>query len=226
MAASEVASAAATRLLEQHPAVAEHFAPGSWSAWKAHYLQRMHELAAAVSAGVPGIFASRIAWTRQAFASRSVPEEDLQRSLECLREVLDGELPDPARAAVLPPLAAAAEALQRPLVSDGSAIAAGTEGGKIALGYLLDALEGDSRGAIGKVTAAVDGGMDLLRVCNEVLLPVQRELGRMWHAGELSIAQEHLVTATTQRLLAVLSERSIQPQVVGSGLVVQSSARS
>ncbi|KPK60058.1 MAG: hypothetical protein AMJ59_08120 [Gammaproteobacteria bacterium SG8_31] len=214
--AAAYASAAATRLLQDHPQVAEHFAPDGWSAWKAHYLQRMHELAAAVSAGVPEVFAGRIAWTRHAFASREVPEEDLKLSLECLREVLDSELPDPARAAVSPPLAAAAEILQNPAEDEKSAIDPATEAGRLALAYLVAALEGDSRGAIDKVVTAVEEGMGLSTVYTQVLVPVQKELGRMWHGGELSIAQEHLVTSTTQRLMAVLSFRT--PTVEAGGL--------
>jgi len=203
--AAGYASAAATRLLENHPQVAEHFAPGGWSEWRSHYIQRLHELAASVSAGVPQVFAGRIAWTRQAFVSRDVPEEDLRLSLECLREVLDSELPDPARAAVLPALAAAAETLEQIPEDEASSIDASSPAGRVALTYLVTALEGDSRGAIEIVVDSLSQGTDLIAIYTDILLPVQKELGRMWHAGELSIAQEHLVTSTTQRLMTVLS---------------------
>lgn len=205
--AAAYASAATTCLLEEHPAVAEHFGPAGWSSWKAHYLQRIHELAAAVDCGVPEVFANRIAWTRRTFISRSVPEDDLKHSLDCLREVLDRELPDPARSAVLPALVAASEALLRPAEDDASAIPATTPTGRVALAYMIAALEGDARHAIDTVTIAIDEGMDPRSVYSDVVLPVQKELGRMWQAGELSVAQEHLVTSTTQRLLYVLSSR-------------------
>lgn len=213
--AAGFASAAATRLLENHPEVEEHFAPGGWSAWKSHYIQRIHELAAAVSAGVPEVFAGRTAWTLQTFASRQVPETDLKLSLECLREVLDSELPDPARAAVGPPMALAAGVLEKGPGDEGPAIDAKTPSGRVAVEYLVAAMEGDSRSAIERVLAAIDEGMELTEVYTEVLLPVQKELGRMWQAGELSIAQEHLVTSTTQTLTAVLSFRTQAPEPRG-----------
>jgi methanogenic corrinoid protein MtbC1 len=213
--AAGFASAAASRLLENYPEVEEHFAPGGWSAWKNHYIQRIHELAAAVSSGVPEVFAGRTAWVLQTFASREVPAEDLRISLECLREVLDSELPDPARAAVGPPLALAVSVLEQGPGDEGPAIDGKTRRGRIALEYLVSALEGDSRSAIEKVLKAVDDGMALTEVYTGILLPVQKELGRMWQAGELSIAQEHLVTSTTQRLTAVLSFRGQAPEPRG-----------
>ncbi len=214
--AAAYASAAATRLLEQHPSVAEHFGPSGWSSWKAHYLQRMYELATAVACGVPEVFSGRISWTRRAFRSRAVPEEDLKQSLDCLREVLDRDLPDPARAAVTPALAAASDTLDQPLLEEGSAIPLDTEAGRVALAYLVAALEADSRLAVGTVMNAVDNGMNPKDVYSGVILPAQKELGRMWHAGELSVAQEHLVTSTTQRLLYVLS--SVTPAAEPNGL--------
>ena len=41
----------------------------------------------------------------------------------------------------------------------------------------------------------------------KVLIPALREAGRMWHAGELRIAEEHVITTTTQRAMALLCER-------------------
>ena len=210
------ASAASARLLQQHPSVPEHFGPGSWSSWKTHYLQRIHELAAAVACGAPEVFAGRIAWVRQAFVCRSVPEEDLRHSLHCLREVLDSELPDPARAAVMPALAAGLDALEGPVQPDQCVLSGDTKAGRVALAYLVAALEGDGKRAIETVTAAIDDGFDLRDAHSSIVVPVQKELGRMWHAGELSVAQEHLVTSTTQRLLYVLGAAS--PPVKPNGL--------
>jgi methanogenic corrinoid protein MtbC1 len=38
-----------------------------------------------------------------------------------------------------------------------------------------------------------------------VLLPAQHEVGRLWHLNDLSVSEEHLVSYTTQRLMATLS---------------------
>ncbi|UCC13738.1 MAG: cobalamin-dependent protein [Gammaproteobacteria bacterium] len=206
--AAGYASASATRLLEKHPDVEARFAPGGWSGWRAFFLQRIHDLAAAVSVGVPEVFAGRMTWARQSFVARSIPDEDLRSGLTCLGEVLDAELPESASGAVAPALAVAMESLQRSLSDEPSRLNGDTVSGRVALQYLVAAIEGDSRGAIASVIEAVENGLSLEQVYSDVLMIVQWELGRMWHAGELSIAQEHLVTTTTQRLMAVLSFRN------------------
>jgi methanogenic corrinoid protein MtbC1 len=218
--AAGYASAAANRLLEKYPDVEARFAPGGWSGWRAFFLQRIHDLAATVSAGVPEIFAGRMNWARQSFVSRSIPDQDLCSGLECLGEVLTGELPDSAAATVAPVLAAAMESLQRPLSEEPSRLDGDTATGRTALQYLVAAIEGDSRGAISGVVEAVDSGLSLDQVYSEVMMAVQWELGRMWHAGELSIAQEHLVTTTTQRLMAVLSFRTTPASSNGRRVVL------
>ena len=38
----------------------------------------------------------------------------------------------------------------------------------------------------------------------DILLPVQRELGRMWHMNEINVGEEHFATATTQLVVSLL----------------------
>src|SRR3954463_3140240 len=53
----------------------------------------------------------------------------------------------------------------------------------------------------------VDSGTDVRVLYLEVLQPALYEIGRRWAQAELSVAQEHLATATTQSLMARLAER-------------------
>jgi methanogenic corrinoid protein MtbC1 len=80
-----------------------------------------------------------------------------------------------------------------------------------ALAYLETILAGNPRGAVEQVLGAVDGGMSVKDAYLKVLLPAQREVGRMWHAGELNIAEEHVTTATTQQAMTLLCARSPRP---------------
>ncbi|MFW2404162.1 MAG: cobalamin B12-binding domain-containing protein, partial [Gammaproteobacteria bacterium] len=54
----------------------------------------------------------------------------------------------------------------------------------------------------------VDEGLGVPEAIFNVLLPAQREVGRLWHVNDISIAEEHMVTMTTQRLMAVLASRA------------------
>ena len=53
----------------------------------------------------------------------------------------------------------------------------------------------------------VDSGTDVRTLYLEVLQPALYEIGRRWEEAEISVAQEHLATATTQSLMARLAGR-------------------
>jgi MerR family transcriptional regulator, light-induced transcriptional regulator len=59
-----------------------------------------------------------------------------------------------------------------------------------------------------RVSRAVDeafAALSPVRACEEVLMPLQREVGERWEAGLLSVGQEHLVTQVARsRLLTLL----------------------
>jgi methanogenic corrinoid protein MtbC1 len=52
-----------------------------------------------------------------------------------------------------------------------------------------------------------DSGTDVRTLYLEVLQPALYEIGRRWEEAEISVAQEHLASATTQSLMARLAER-------------------
>jgi len=52
-----------------------------------------------------------------------------------------------------------------------------------------------------------DSGTDIRSLYLQVLQPALYEIGRRWQEAEISVAQEHLATATTQSLMARLAGR-------------------
>jgi MerR family transcriptional regulator, light-induced transcriptional regulator len=66
---------------------------------------------------------------------------------------------------------------------------------------------GDLGSATRLVEEATDSGADVRQVYLEVLQPALYEVGRRWEEAEISVAQEHLATATTQGLMARLADR-------------------
>lgn len=192
-------------LLRSRPQVAERFGDGAFLIWEAHVTQRILELAAALAVGEPRLFSSRVTWARAAFRARQVPDEDLQTSLETLRAVLAERLPPAAAETTSRFLDLALRTFDEPVVTESRSL--DPQGQELALRYLLAILEGDPRRAIREVVTAVDGGLSLADAYLQVLLPAQREIGRMWHAGEVGVAEEHLATATTRRAMAVLCQR-------------------
>ena len=57
------------------------------------------------------------------------------------------------------------------------------------------------------VLAAVDDGLPVREAYLAVIQPALYEVGSRWERGELTVAQEHLATATVQSLIARLSGR-------------------
>lgn len=208
VSAAGYAAIAAERLLAGHPELAARFAPDAMGAWKASLGQRIVELAAALRLGEPRLFAARVTWARRAFEAREVPESDLRASLETLRDVLADELPGSARSRPAAMLAEGLAVLERPVADSASHIDPQSPAGRLSLEYLATVLEGDSRTATERVLAAVGEGLAVESAYLDVLVPAQREIGRLWHAGELGIVEEHVVTYTTERLMTLLASRA------------------
>lgn len=215
------AAIATTRLLEKIPKVQQQFGETAFRDWKDHFHQRVLELSAALSENEPRLFSSRVKWAKSAFQARDISDEFLRDSLICLREVLDEELPEASRQVPSSFIDAALDSLTTP-TEESHEVDLDDPNAKLAMQYLLKVLEGDSRGAIRLVVDAVNHGMPVADAYEHVLLAAQREVGRMWHHAEISIAEEHYLTSTTVRAMSVLCfQADIKPP---NGLTVVSAA--
>lgn len=204
--AAGYAGLTAALLLERLPEIAKRYEPDGFSAWKGQLQRWLLDLSAAVAAGEPKLFEARMLWTRAAFVARQASVEDLQAALEAMRDMLRERLPaDSAESAI----SAVDRALQA--VAGAASTAAGyvasNRPGRSALTYLETILEGKPREAIELLLREVDGGTSVRDAYLRVLIPAQQEVGRMWHAGEMRIAEEHVITTTTRRAMALLCER-------------------
>ena len=72
----------------------------------------------------------------------------------------------------------------------------------------LDAIRrGDRQAAFRSLDDALDSGTRLDAIYVDVVQPSMREIGRLWQANELSIAEEHLATAITESAMSRAFER-------------------
>jgi methanogenic corrinoid protein MtbC1 len=74
----------------------------------------------------------------------------------------------------------------------------------LATDYLTLLLAADRPAAQRLVLQAAEAGTDVRDLYLHVLQPAQHEVGRLWHCGTLSIAEEHYCTAATASLMAQL----------------------
>jgi methanogenic corrinoid protein MtbC1 len=76
--------------------------------------------------------------------------------------------------------------------------------GPLARDYLDLVLAGRRDEARALARRALQSGGTVRTVLMEILEPAQREIGRRWQVGEISVAQEHFCTAVTQLVLTDL----------------------
>ncbi|HMM34816.1 MAG TPA: cobalamin-dependent protein, partial [Thermoanaerobaculia bacterium] len=73
--------------------------------------------------------------------------------------------------------------------------------------YLEAILAGRRQDAVEAALGALERGMDVRDVYVDVLQESLYEVGRLWQAGRISVATEHLATAITQLVVARLYEK-------------------
>jgi MerR family transcriptional regulator, light-induced transcriptional regulator len=70
---------------------------------------------------------------------------------------------------------------------------------------VLTAAEAYDQPGVSRVLDEVLAALPPLKAFEDVLVPLQREVGERWHAGTLTVAQEHLVTQVVrERLVSLL----------------------
>ncbi|MEM9372984.1 MAG: B12-binding domain-containing protein [Planctomycetota bacterium] len=199
--ARSIAAGAAERLLDAAPD-AHAFGEPAFPCWQEHLAGRLLELAGSMRAGEPDLFGSRLRWARLAFESRGLGVGELEHSLDALERTLAEDLPSGGGGLIKPYFQAARRGLTGS--DDPGPPALSGPGGEVAARYMLALMEGDRRGALTLLEEAVGAGMSPEDVMLGVLVPVEREIGRLWHLGEVGIGEEHFLTNTTMLALGWL----------------------
>jgi MerR family transcriptional regulator, light-induced transcriptional regulator len=193
--------------------------------WKSHITQRVLELSAALSVNQPQLFANRAAWFRKALLARNINDKYVTASLEALRDTLQERLPEVGRKAPIAYIDHALDALRNgTAMLDESEPNPDSTTGKQTLDYLQGVLEGNSVDAIDRLLKSLQSGQSAISLYTEVLLPAQREIGRLWHIGDVTVAEEHMVTSTTQRAMSVLAQHSTRKAPNGKTMIAASVA--
>jgi len=193
-----------TRHAEIDPDLSDRYGPGWRSHWVGDVQSRLSYLAQAVAVRKPELFVDAVLWSRTAFVAREVRPEDLETSLRALREVLGSELPKEAVGTALAYVDEALGGLGRAVEAPPTHLDPAAPHGELLLRYLEAILDGRRLDAVDSVLAAAASGVPVRTIYTDVLGPAQAEIGRMWHLGEIGIADEHYGTATTQMTMSRL----------------------
>lgn len=201
----EVADAVSATLLSHHPDRAEPDVDGAAAPGVQGVRRHLDFLRAAVELDDPATFRDYALWCRDLLDARGLDGALLTESLGDLGDELSGRLSPRAAETVDLALRAAADALAgahpspRPL---------GDRLSSACRLYLAATLAGRRENALAVVREAVDGGASPLDVYTDIFQNALYEVGRRWQTAGLTVAEEHMATATTQFILSVLQEES------------------
>lgn len=217
--AAGLAGYAASDLLQSQPDLKQTLANQAFASWQVVLRGVLEELAAALSTDRPQFFAGYLGWLQSMLTARDVPPDALPSAVGCLANVIETELPAESGARVAGVLREALGDLERNLTEVPSFLRTDTPYGRLAARFLLALLEGDRAQASQLILDAAQEGASVEDLYLEVLLPVQQEVGRMWQADEINVAEGHFATATTSTILAQLRLRAPQRERNGRTLM-------
>lgn len=199
------AASTGARLRERGARVTEGLERGGIRDAAVFFEGLLEYLSVALHFQAPALFLDHVEWMATAFRTREVPPALLGECLDALERELEARLPGHALPPVAGVLAQARAHVARPAAAEVSTLAGDGPTLELARAYLLAALEGRRLDALNLVLDAARGGMDLATLQHDVVGRVQVELGRLWHEGELSVVEEHLVSRISEQVLSALA---------------------
>ncbi|MBN1242017.1 MAG: cobalamin-dependent protein [Spirochaetales bacterium] len=165
----------------------------------AHHVRYLSQ--AAQSPGGEAL-ADYLAWLKALFDRLGFRDEAVLGSFRAVAAVSGPLLEAGSRAAFERVTEAAVADYPRAGGAGNRYLAGHIEGNAAAGAYLSALLEGKRDRAITVAESLAAGGMPVRELYARLWRPAQRELGRLWHLGEISVAQEHYATAATQYIIS------------------------
>lgn len=212
-------------LYERHPAFESRYGEDGRLLWRGEMTNRLQHLSEAIATARPALFEHSVEWARSAFEARQMDPGDLALGLQALEETLRAELPAQIAGRACPLVRDAVARVERgarerrhaELSATSVLDHEGVDSNRARL-YLRHMLERHQARAVDVLLDAVRSGRSVAEVYETVIGPALAEVGRMWHLREVSVADEHYVTAATQSAMAVLRTRL--PRAEPNGLRV------
>ncbi len=180
----------------------------------------LDHLSASLLASSPTLFDGYIRWAGSVMSSAGVRPEDVRENLGFLRDSLVESLPEEMAGVAASYVESAMAGLTGPRAETLSHLPEGEPLEGIAGKYLGMLIKCQRHDAVALILDAVDSGMSIRDVYLRVFQPCQRELGRLWQSGRITVAQEHYCTAVTQLIMSQLAPRLFSTEKNGRRAVI------
>ncbi len=188
----------------------------------AHHVRRLAQ------SGLPGgeaAFRDYISWLKVLFRGLRLPDDLVEDSLRCAGRAAAAVLGEEDARAIRDRADRASELYAR---MDPDAEGYGSGGpppGTAVHAYVRSLVDGQRDRARMVVDAELSRGVSIRSLYLDLFQPAQREVGRLWHVREISVAQEHFATAATQYLMSELYPRLIAQSRTNGRVLVAACAQ-
>lgn len=173
----------------------------------------------ALNASDPSLFTDYVAWVKVLFAGLNFPDEVMITTLNCTREVLREAFPEELMTVLDEYLEAGLQQMLHAPTTTSSFVEAQSPLTVLLQAYIEALLRGDRQAASRLVLDAVDKGASIKEIYLHVFQRSQYEIGRLWMANQVSVAQEHYCTAATQLIMSQLYPYIFSTEKTGRRMV-------
>ncbi len=188
--------------IKENPALLQRYSAADVDTFHQDCAYHLDFLSHAIAYDSKAVFDDYILWVRRLFQHLPVSDESLAVFFRSFADVVT-ELTDPDDEHGLKNyLDASLQLFEEPLPTSVSFLDIDKHTGIVAQQLLDMLLQGKKDEASDYIMAEVNAGMPIKECYLDVFQPLQYEIGRMWHAGEISVGQEHYITAVTQMLMS------------------------
>lgn len=203
--ADEAIAATVERQYRRHPELVERFGERGREACRTDIRHHIDYLCAAVDSRRNQPFVDYLRWVAEVLKSRGVEANHLNNSLDDLAGFYRERLNEKDLAQILAVLDAGRAALAAAAALP-AALPAEDHHLPPALpqkdAYLALLLAGQRVAAQQLVSERMTAGVPLATVNVRIIQPAMYDVGRLWQANRISVAQEHLATAISQYVMA------------------------
>jgi methanogenic corrinoid protein MtbC1 len=192
------------------PDIRERYGTQGYDDYKRDIKYHLKFLSNALKYVSKGLFGSYIEWVKRLLMGLNISEEDIVTIFQCLKRVFESKAPGSVREILVDFMDAGLDLLDTDVSDIPSFLVDEFPLSDLANQYLELLLQSKPEEARQLIHDAVNRGVDVRDIYLQVLENVQLEVGRLWYANQLTVAQEHYITNLTQRVMNSLHS-FIQP---------------
>ncbi|MDZ4121135.1 MAG: cobalamin-dependent protein [Candidatus Cloacimonadaceae bacterium] len=161
-------------------------------------------LSQAIELGSPKLFHVYVTWLHNFLSNINVQIPEVIRSFSIMEAVLNERLPQEFTPLIREYMQIAYHILENINQPDSSFLSAQNPYSHTARLFLELILQGKRHEASKLVLDLATDKESIKSIYMDIFQPVQREIGRLWQIGKISVAQEHYCTSITQLVISQL----------------------